>query len=278
MGRVELKISYSFFIISINLHFQHCCLLAAASTSAFHSTCTATTVSGIFFIFRITFIPKVPAWIVSTLHIRNTLHGEKEAKKKKQKAKMIITITPSQMAWKASRKNYGFYNAFISFSFNLECAGAGGKHFPLKQIVNFRKAIPIKNQLISKLKVAPFKYTQFVSLSFWTLSGGENIQWRKKKREVDRKEKRTKNINFIYLPLGLSSSAAASLCCRYNHVPPTLIEHPARFSLHRPASYLSISNACVHITNSNGSVSRLPFWNIYPKQKRKKRKYYSSME
>lgn len=91
-----------------------------------------------------------------------------------------------------------------------------------------------------------------------------------------------KNINFIHLPsffrfVFICCRSAAAIIIRLPH----LLSHPPLDSL-STCQHCRLRriypNACVHITNSNGSVSRLPFWNIYPRKRgAKRRKYYSSM-
>jgi hypothetical protein len=107
----------------------------------------------------------------------------------------------------------------------------------------FPQSDPIKNQLISLLKVAPFKYTQFVSRMNsvggmqWKHSVAEEKLWKRRKKDK-------KCINFTYLPFRFVFICCRFTLLRYNHVPPTLIEQPARFPLHRPASYLSRTPVC----------------------------------
>lgn len=121
---------------------------------------------------------------------------------------------------------------------------------------------PIKNQLISK-SVLPRTNSPRLN-SPLACSPRQNSR---------RKDK--KNINFIHLPLGLSSSAAALGC--HNHLPPTLIElaRTLPFPSYN-APHLS-ERLCAHHQFKWFSLSTA-FLKYLPESEAKRRKYYSSMD
>lgn len=80
--------------------------------------------------------------LLNGLYERTTLHNELIATvegEKRQKAKMIITITPSQMA--VGKKIMGFASLFMSFGLSL---GLVSEVIQMPT-VNIRKTIPLKN-------------------------------------------------------------------------------------------------------------------------------------
>lgn len=169
MDRGELKnLVFIFFFLPL---IHHVGLLLLFSIPNMHSHCRLRRFSSFFIFLESPFYPesismnRFHCTYKRCTYVHNTLHGEQSSKQRKgrrQKKKMIITITPSQMAWKASRKNYGFYNAFYIVRFQSQ-KKAQKLHVPDRgrkdndELIFPSKRSPppaIKNQLISKLKVA----------------------------------------------------------------------------------------------------------------------------
>lgn len=102
-------------------------------------------------------------------------------------------------------------------------------------------------------------------------SGEFHRLWTRRDLVAKSERKMTKNIHFIHLTYGLSSSAAA-LC--HNHPPPTLIESPARFPFLFISVRTPVCTSPIQMAQSLDCLSEIST----RKRNEEKRKYYSSME